>query len=220
MYTMAPIFHKIDGLEHAIDPETWEKDEQKLARENVKPGACVLELGGRYGVVSWAIQEKLADKTKHVVVEVDDIVIPALKANRDNNNCQYHIVNGFVGNREAYVFHLNVATFILFDDEIEIKNPEAVRRNFTNFSRAKKHTWDELEELCGHKFDTVIADIEGSFVEFIKEHEHKLDQLKTIVYERDGSPYVDYALADSILTQHGFVMSNCLNDQRVYTKAW
>jgi len=110
-----------------IDTEIWEKDEQKLVRENVKPGACVLELGGRYGVVSWAIQEKLADKKKHVVVEVDNMVIPTLQVNRDNNNCEYHIVNGVVGSREAYVFHLNVASFILFEDEIEIKKPEAVK---------------------------------------------------------------------------------------------
>lgn len=203
-----------------IDTETWEKDEQKLVRENVKPGACVLELGGRYGVVSWAIQEKLADKKKHVVVEVDNMVIPTLQVNRDNNNCEYHIVNGVVGNREAYVFHLNVASFILFDDEIEIKKPEAVKRNFTNFSRVKKYSWDELETLCGYKFDTLVADIEGSFVEFIKEHEHKLDQLKTVIYERDGSGQVDYSVIDSMFSDHGFVMSNCLGDQRVYTKAW
>lgn len=203
-----------------IDPETWEKDEQKLVRENVKPGACVLELGGRYGVVSWAIQEKIADKKKHVVVEVDNMVISTLQVNRDNNNCEYHIVNGVVGNREAYVFHLNVASFILFDDEIEIKKPEAVKRNFTNFSRVKKYSWDELETLCGHKFDTLVADIEGSFVEFIKEHEHKLDQLKTVIYERDGSGQVDYSTIDSMFSERGFVMSNCVGDQRVYTKAW
>jgi hypothetical protein len=217
---MAPKFVYAQGVEQEIDHETWEKDEQKLVRENVKPGACVLELGGRYGIVSWAIQQKLADKKKHVVVEVDDIVIPALEENRNTNGCEFHIVNGVVGKRDAYVFNLRVASFVLFDDEIEIKNEEAIRRNFTRFTRAKKYSWDELEELCGHKFDTIVADIEGSFPEFINEHVDKLDQIKTIIYERDGCPHIDYASVDSLLVEHGFSMSNCLNDQRVYTKAW
>jgi hypothetical protein len=217
---MAPKFLYTAGLENTIDYTEWEKDEQTLVRESVKPGACVLELGARFGVVSWAIQEKLADKKKHVAVEADSVVIPALEANRDNNECEYKIVNGVVGSREAYCFYLNAGSFVLFDDEIEIKKPEAITRNFTHFSIVKKHSWDELEEMVGGKFDTIVADIEGSFPEFIREHKHKLGQVKTVMYERDGRSGADYAYVDSVLIENGFAMSNTLGDQRVYVKAW
>jgi hypothetical protein len=217
---MAPKFVYTAGLEKTIDYTAWEKDEQALVRESVKPGACVLELGARFGVVSWAIQEKLADKKKHVAVEADSVVIPALEANRDNNGCEYKIINGVVGSRNAYCFYLNAGSFVLFDDEIEIKKPDAVTRNFTHFSIAKKYSWDELEEMAGTKFDTIVADIEGSFPEFIREHQHKLGQIKTVMYERDGRSGADYAFVDSVLTENGFSMSNTLGDQRVYVKAW
>ena len=217
---MAPKFVYREGLEHTIDHTAWEKDEQTLVRESVKPGACVLELGARFGVVSWAIQEKLADKKKHIAVEADSVVIPALEANRDNNECEYKIINGVVGSREAYCFYLNAGSFVLFDDEIEIKKPEAMTRNFTHFSIVKKYSWDELEDLVGGKFDTIVADIEGSFPEFIREHQHKLGQIKTVMYERDGRSGADYAFVDSVLTENGFVMSNTLGDQRAYVKAW
>lgn len=210
----------INSAQNILDYNTWEKDEQTIVRENVKPGACVLELGGRFGVVSWAIQSKLTDKKKHVVTEVDPGVLPALQQNRDNNHCEYHIVHGVVGSREAYCFQLNAGTFVLFEDEIEIKKPDAILRNFTQFTRVKKYSWDELEEICGSKFDTIVADIEGSFPEFIREHSHKLDQIKMIIYERDGHSGADYASADSTLVEHGFSMVNMVGDQRIYVKAW
>ena len=70
--------------------------EQNAAYKYIKKDDIVLELGGRYGVVSGVINSILDNKKNHVVVDPDDKIIDALTKNRDNNGFQYHILNKYI----------------------------------------------------------------------------------------------------------------------------
>lgn len=76
-----------------------EKPEQDLANDFIRKNDVVLELGARYGSVSCTINNILNNKHNQVVVEPDDRVWNALEDNRHRNNCDFHIVKGFISNK-------------------------------------------------------------------------------------------------------------------------
>jgi precorrin-6B methylase 2 len=82
-----------------IDIARVERREQELANEYIQKNDSVFELGARYGSVSCIINSKLGCKTNQVVVEPDKRVWDALERNKKANNCQFHIVKGFVSNK-------------------------------------------------------------------------------------------------------------------------
>ena len=59
-----------------------EREEQYVAHDFIEPNSTVLELGGRYGMVSAVINHKLEKPRHHVVVEPDTTVLSALKQNK------------------------------------------------------------------------------------------------------------------------------------------
>lgn len=198
--------------------ETWEVDEQKCCRENIKPDDCVLELGGRYGVVSYTIQQILSDKKKHVVVEPDTFVHPYLERNRDDNKCEYHILKGIVSADDAYCFGFGAGKFTLGPDVLKINNEHMFRQRIGDFSVVKGFTWDNIEESFGMKFNVIIADMEGSFPGFIKDNVDKLEQINTIIYEQDGIPPNQYQDTENLLISKGFSLVNMVGGQRIFKR--
>ena len=198
--------------------ETWEVDEQKCCRENIKPDDCVLELGGRYGVVSYTIQQQLSDKKKHVVVEPDTYVHQYLESNRDYNKCEYHILKGIVSADDSYCFGFGASKFTLGPDVLKINNDRMFRQRIGDFSIVKGYTWDNIEETFGLKFNVIIADMEGSFPGFIKDNVDKLGQIHTIIYEQDGIPQNQYQDTEDLLIRNGFSLVNVVGIQRVFKR--
>ena len=88
-----------DENDNIIDNKNLEAEEQILVNKYIKSFYKVLELGARYGTVSHIINKKLVVKTNQVSVEPDSRVWNALEKNRQNYNSQYHIVKGFVSNK-------------------------------------------------------------------------------------------------------------------------
>ena len=88
-----PHFDENDNIINVIK---YERAEQYVASDFVMPYLRVLELGGRYGVVSSVINNKLEDPYMHVVVEPDTSVINALNKNKINHQCKFTIINGAV----------------------------------------------------------------------------------------------------------------------------
>ena len=87
----------------SIDITRVEKDEQYLANRYIQENDIVLELGARYGSVSCIINSKLKCKTNQVVVEPDNTVWGALELNKKVNNCEFHIVKGFISKKNIYI---------------------------------------------------------------------------------------------------------------------
>ena len=123
-----------DENNNIIDIENIEKPEQDLANKYILENDIVLELGARYGTVSCIINSKLINKLNQVVIEPDERVWNALKNNKSRNNCDFHIVEGFLGNNKMDLInkkqHLNGygSTFI-----------------YNNDSKIKSFTMDEIK---------------------------------------------------------------------------
>lgn len=79
-----------------INHQELEAEEQKLSDKYIKENDIVLELSARYGTVSCTINKKLNFKNNQVVVEPDSRVWKALEKNIKNNNCNFHIIKGFI----------------------------------------------------------------------------------------------------------------------------
>ena len=90
-----------------IDIASMEKPEQDLAQQYIKENDIVFELGARYGSVSCIINSKLKCKTNQVVVEPDERVWDALEQNKIRNNCEFHIIKGFVSVKKLGLTNLD-----------------------------------------------------------------------------------------------------------------
>lgn len=72
----------LDEDGHEVNHRHVERNEQLIAWQYVAADDRVLELGGRYGTVACLANNRLDDPTRHVVIEPDARVIPALLLNR------------------------------------------------------------------------------------------------------------------------------------------
>jgi FkbM family methyltransferase len=177
----------------------YEKEEQFLVKTYLPKDACVLELGARYGTVSCVISEVLDDPTKHVAVEPDPTVIDALTKNGEENGGKFHIFNGIVSSKghelqfidPKFDFH-EYGTYTRVTD-----NPTIVNKSL-----------QELETIYNMKFDAIVADCEGFFYDFVIENEDAIKNMKILIYEQDGIPWVDmiekYEKLDIMLPTFGF----------------
>ena len=181
------IFH--DENNNIINHELIEKDEQDIANQYIDPDNVVLELGARYGTVSCVINKLLNNKTNQVVVEPDEKVWNALENNKIQNNCEFHIVKGFVSNK---TFSLSDASYGSSASESED-------------TQIKSYSLQDIEAQYNLKFDTLVVDCEGCLEIFFDDYPHMYSQLKNITFEED---YVDKCNYDKIkkkLEEHGFI---------------
>src|SRR6185436_18924272 len=79
--------------------DTYEKEERELIKNLVRSNDSVLEFGACLGVVSCVTNKLLADKTKHVVVEANPLVIPSLYRNRELNQAGFLVEHCAISNR-------------------------------------------------------------------------------------------------------------------------
>ena len=80
----------LDDKNKKLNPLFWERPEQYFITKYVKNNDCVLELGGRYGMASYCIQNKLKNKKLHLLVEPDKSVLVSLYKNIRNNSWHYY----------------------------------------------------------------------------------------------------------------------------------
>jgi FkbM family methyltransferase len=183
-----------DQFGKIVDTERMEKNEQDLARKYIEPGDTVFELGARYGSVSCIINSKLNRKTNQVVVEPDERVWSALERNRGANNCEFHIVKGFVSNRPLGLTNLDNcfggygATFI---DNTESKTPS--------------YTLQEISDKYHLNFNVLVADCEGFLERFFDENPTFYDGLRLIIFEADYENKCNYGKIRNTLRSKGFV---------------
>ena len=182
----------------------FEKDEQSLVRQYVPKNSTVLELGARYGTVSCVISETLEDPTRHVAVEPDETVLQALEQNKKRNGGKFHIFSGVISNKKYKV----VESVIDMDDEYREYGTYTKEISQDEEGGVKSMSLEELQKLYGLQFDCIVADCEGFFCDFIDENPWILDQIHTLVLEKDGSPWsvmcLKYEILEKILVEKHF----------------
>jgi FkbM family methyltransferase len=181
-----------------IDTESIEKNEQILANHFIMENDVVLELGARYGSVSYVISSKLNNKKNLVVVEPDDRVWDALENNRLRNNCEFHIVKGFISNRKLGLTNLDVfadgygSTFVEDSD-----------------TRIPSYTLSEIQNKYMLNFNVLVADCEGFLEVFFDENPSFYKQIRLIIFEADYPEKCNYEKIRYNLRLNNFV---CLLD--------
>jgi len=176
-----------------VNIKKLEVKEQQLANKYILENDVVLELGARYGSVSCIINSKLNNKLNQVVVEPDDRVWDALEKNKNNNNCQFNIVKGFISNKKLDLTNLDVcfggygATFVENND-----------------TKIQSFSLDEVENKYNLKFNVLVADCEGFLEVFFDENPEFYDGLRLIIFEADYPQKCNYDKIKKTLSEKNF----------------
>jgi len=165
-----------------INTQDEEFIEQQQAEKYITPDLTVLELGARYGTVSYVINNKLADKSKQVSVEPDTVVWNALEENMKRNNINVNILKGVISNKPVTL----------------VGNGYGLSTQHVEISDIPTYTLDDIEEKYNLEFDTLVADCEGCLESFFNENPKMYKQLQLIIMEEDNLDKCNY---DAIKTQ-------------------
>lgn len=177
----------VDECERPINIDVQEVEEQEQAREFITPDCVVLELGARYGTVSCIINRKLANPFHQVSVEPDEAVWKCLHKNRDANGCSFAILKGAISRVPLHVTRSGYGT---------TTNPRGTSNTYT-------YTLEQVEAMYQLRFNTLVADCEGSLGRFFAENPKLFDQLNLIILEADVPEWTDYNALYSSFRAHG-----------------
>jgi len=174
-----------DESNNIIDHKNIERDEQQIAYDYIEPNDIVLELGGRFGTVSNVINHKLNNKTNHVVVEPDSLVIPALTKNK--NIYQYNIENSYISNKNKKLTGSGYGEKMIYSEEPN-----------------NKLTYSDFKQKYPLKFNVIVADCEGCLCEFLDIMGDDLNNINKIIFEKKKQGMCDYKEIKKKLESKGF----------------
>jgi len=180
-----------------IDHKNVEREEQLTVLEFVRSDANVLELGARYGTVTCMLDKILkVGKGWVVTSEPDASVHEALYQNLSANGCtRTKVIHSIVGDSPVVLSGNGYGTQALKSTR------DDHRGQIDNISLK------DLQENFGFKFDTVMADCEGCFEEFVRHCDRQglLHQFETIIYEMDYADTCNYPWIEQMLKNRGMV---------------
>jgi FkbM family methyltransferase len=183
-----------DQDSNSVDIANLEKTEQELAKEYIEENDVVFELGARYGSVSCIINSILKCKTNQVVVDPDKRIWEALERNKKVNNCEFHIVKGFVSLKKLGLINLDecyggyAATYIDQDD-----------------SKIPSFTMEEIKKNYNLEFNVLVADCEGFLERFFDENPTFYNRLRLVLFEADYVEKCNYTKIRDTLRIKGFL---------------
>ncbi len=151
---------------------SYEADERELVRSFVQSADTVLELGACLGIVSCVTNKALADKTKHVVVEGNPMLIPTLQRNRELNACGFVIENCAVSNESEVTFFLHPIYIVGGNTQRESKDSV----------RIPGRSWRDLDRKYG-SFTTLIMDVEGSELDVLEGSRELISRYRLVIAE-------------------------------------
>jgi FkbM family methyltransferase len=131
--------------------DDYEAEERELIRRFVRPEDSVLELGACIGIVSCVTNRLLADRSRHLVVEGNPLLIPAIHRNRQLNEAGFLVENCAVSVEKDVTFYINPEYIV----------GGTTQRKTTKPVRVAGRTLQELHDRHG-PFNVMIMDIEGS----------------------------------------------------------
>lgn len=191
-------FEDVDSIPYIdengkILPHTfYEREEQIDVWKFIPKHANVLELGGRYGMVSCVINHKLENREAHVVVEPDLSVQRALLWNRDKHKCSFHVWPGILSKRQLYLYPKGFSTYCT---------------DISNHLPVAYCSPSDLQVKTGIvRFSHLVADCEGGLLSFWKEFPEFFETLEGIYFEQDnnGLTKIDYTEFIQSLEASGF----------------
>ena len=181
-----------DGL---INIQHVEKSEQDLAEEFIESDDIVLELGARYGTVSYQIAKKLSDPKHLVAVEPQYQVHQALEKNRNNSNYPFIIHKGFVSKQYLRLEDIGYGTSYIHGESPAFPCI----------------TLEELQDLHKLQFNTLVADCEGGLQPFFEDFPWFYKQLNKVILEKDYPDKCDYSVICNNLIKEGLVLVKSIN---------
>ena len=173
----------------AINHLMEERSEQLDAYLFIPRDATVLELGARYGTVSCIINRVLNNPEAHLAVEPDLDVTSALTDNRNRTGCKFKIWPGAISNSPLQISLCGYRSMTL-----PTEGPGNIQ--VVSLSQA--------EQKFGLKFDTLVADCEGSIGKFLDDYD--VSSFRVIILEKDMPQHCDYQKVDEILKDKGFIV--------------
>lgn len=175
-----------DENDNYVPYEQIEVQEQHDANAFIKPDDKVLELGARYGGVSITINKILKNKKDHVAVEPEAKVWNALEKNRNSHYCEFQICKGAISNKP-------------------LKMNEGGYNGFANFTSDAETNDIPLFKISDFNidFNVLVVDCEGALENFYNENKDFFNNLRLILYEKDGID-CNYEYLEDEFTKLGF----------------
>ncbi len=190
LYNMSRVF--LNEKNEKIDIKKMESQEQALASEYIKPTDVVLELGARYGTVTYAINKNLTNKSAHVAIEPDERVWHVLEDNMKRNGCdQVNIIKGFLSNKKLALDNL---------DDYYGYGATAV---ISEKSTIPSYTMEYARSLVNTDFTALVADCEGFLEIFFEENPTFASKLRCILFEADYPNKCNYTVVRNHLSAAG-----------------
>jgi FkbM family methyltransferase len=185
----------IDENENIIPHLRTETTEQIQAQKYIQKDSIVLELGARYGTVSCMINKKIGNPLNQVSVEPDKRVQKVLEQNMIKNNCNFHIINGFISKIPLEL--------------TELDSGYGTTSKPVENSIIQSYTLNEIENKYNLKFNTLVADCEGFLEQFFDENPELYSQLSLVMFEKDCPHKCNY---DKIINNLKINNFYCLED--------
>lgn len=211
-----------DSDNKKIDLTTYEMFEQYLVSKWIKSNDIVLELGGRYGIVSCTINMLLKSKYKklHTVIEPDNSIIKILLSNRKITQSKFTIEKCPINNNEIVFYKssesLGLGNFIADTKKIKYENNNLINLK-SNFEKINLQniTHEDFFNKFKQKFNVLIADCEGCLCDFFSQNEKILIQLEMIIFEMDNENICNYNNIYELLKKYNFILIDSID-----TKKW
>ena len=159
-------------LRGQIQVNFYEKRERRHLKKYLEPESSVLELGGCLGVVSCVTNRLLRHPERHVVVEANPKLVPWIEKNKAHTGSSFTVENCILSNRASNEFYIGPNIL-----------ESSTHRKWQEKITVTGKTVDDLERAHGLKFDTLIMDIEGAELNFLRENRQWLRQLHTVILE-------------------------------------
>ena len=176
-----------DQLKHELP-------EQLMALKHIHPDDIVLELGGSIGRNSCVINSILNNKNNHVVVEPNLDEATKLEFNRDINKLEYMI-----------------ETSVISDIPLYSKGWRTYNRPVSGSIQVPNLTYDQFYNKYNLKFNVLVIDNEGNFVENLKTSPNILNNIRLILIEHDFNSVEDLEYFTKVLKDNGFTLTDTHN---------
>ena len=183
----------------------YEKPEREAVLHYLQADWSVIELGGCIGVVSCITNKLLDNPANHLVLELNPLVLPYLRSNRDANGCAFHIMD------KALAYGSETVTF---KPSLDFWGNSLFHAGGQSPVTVKTTTLANLVEERHFDNFALICDIEGQEYELITREPETIRKAELIVLEVHphilGNEKVEFLL--SILKNLGFgVLSQSKN---------
>jgi FkbM family methyltransferase len=167
-----------DSIRHALLRKKYERPERHAVLRYMRPEYPVVELGACIGVVACITNRLLKNPKAHVVVEANPHVIPILKKNRDNNSCEFEILNQAIAYDQPNITFSPANDFrgtsVLGNDpQCTLEPPVTVDATGLGAIVAQR----------GYERFTLICDIEGQEYDLVLREAEMLKKVDTLILE-------------------------------------